>query len=359
GGADHLIVARAQQQLLEHGVGNAVVDQDLARRQLARIGRLPEFLLGDALFAELLRGDLITPIAEGALCELLDIALVHQRDHRAALLDGMADRLPHQPLRPGDRDRLDTNTRIRPHRLVELLPQKADQLLGLGCAFLELDAGVDILGVLAEDDHVQRLRLLHGRGHARVVAHRAHAGVQVHFLADADVEAADPAADRRGQWPLDRDSEVARGLHRILGQPLAEALEGLLAGEDLIPGDAAFAAVAELDGGVPHRAARLPDVTAGAVALDERDNGVIGDDEFAVPRLDRFAGRYGQAVVRSHFSPSAETINACPARRRRAAPTARPRWPPVRPAAKPNPTAPPRCRPAASPPRTANRIQPA
>ena len=48
-----------------------------------------------------------------------------------------------------------------------------------------LDAGVDVLGVLAEDHHVDLLGVLDRRGHAVEVAHRAQADVEVEHLAQA------------------------------------------------------------------------------------------------------------------------------------------------------------------------------
>jgi hypothetical protein len=59
-------------------------------------------------------------------------------------------------------------------------------------------------------------------------------------------------------------------------------LERLLAGVDLPPVDLALAAVGLLDGGVEHAHGGLPDVAAGAVALDEGDDRVVRDLELAV-----------------------------------------------------------------------------
>ena len=112
----------------------------------------------------------------------------------------------HQPLRSELRHRLDADARVRagcacPSRVAEEL----DDALGLRRARRPLDAGVDVFGVLAEDDDVHQLGMLDRRGHALEVADRAHAGVEVEHLAQRHVQAADAAADRRRQRSLDRD----------------------------------------------------------------------------------------------------------------------------------------------------------
>ena len=50
--------------------------------------------------------------------------------------------------------------------LREVRLEELESLLRLFRAGLEIDAGVDVLGVLAEDDHVHLLRVLH-RARAR------------------------------------------------------------------------------------------------------------------------------------------------------------------------------------------------
>ena len=73
--------------------------------------------------------------------------------------------------------------------------------------------GVDVLGVLAEDHHVDFLRMLHRRRHALEPAHRPQADIQIEHLAQRDVQRSDAAADRRGQRAFDAD-EVRRGTRR-------------------------------------------------------------------------------------------------------------------------------------------------
>src|SRR6185437_10766786 len=307
GGADHLVVAGTQQNLLEHRIGDAIVDQDFAGRKLAVVRGLGQLLFGDAVLAELLGGHLVAPVAEGAFGELLDVAFVHQGHDGAPLLDRVLDGLPHQALGAGNGNGLDAHAGVGAHLLAEFLGQQADELGGFGRALLELDAGVDVFGVFAEDDDVHRLGLFHRRGNAAVVLDRTDAGEQIHLLPQAHIEAADAAADRRGQRSLDGHAEIARGLHGVLGQPLAEAREGLLAGEHFIPGDLAAAAVAQRDGRVPNRLAAPPDVGTCAVAFDVGNDGVVGDLEAAILKPDDFAFGNCGSVVCAHASPRGRT----------------------------------------------------
>jgi len=83
--------------------------------------------------------------------------------------------------------------------------------------------------------------------------------------------------------PLIETEVLARGLQRLVGQPDVAAVEArrLLARVDLHPVDLPGAAVGLLDGGVDDHPHRRGDVDADPVALDERDDRVVGS---------RFAG---------------------------------------------------------------------
>ncbi len=76
-----------------------------------------------------------------------------------------------------------------------------DQLGGLGLAALELDAGVQALGVLADDHQVDR-HLAEEAPHALVLLAGANAGEQAELLPQMDVDAAEAGADRRGDGGL-------------------------------------------------------------------------------------------------------------------------------------------------------------
>ena len=269
----------------------------------------PALAFGDDLVAEFLDGDFVSPLAEGALGEFLDVALVHQRDALEAIGNRVLDGHAHQALGSGDGDRLDADAGIEADLLLAALQhvfvEELDQAGAVGSSLLPLDAGVDVFGVLAEDDDVHALGMLHGRGHALVVLHRAHAAVEIKNLAQGDVEGADAAAHGRGQRSLDGDAKFADGVDGVIGQPGIELGLGFLSGEDFVPGDAALAFVGFFDCGVEHAERGFPDVAAGAVAFDEGDDRVIGNVVLAVCITDFLSVRgYSYAVIRaSHAQP--------------------------------------------------------
>jgi len=156
--------------------------------------------------------------------------------------------------------------------------QELDELLGLVAVGGPFDAGVDVLRVLAEDHHVDLVRLLQRRRHALEVLHRAQADVEVELLAQRHVERADAAAHRRGQRALDRHHVLAQDLQRLVGQPHIGAVDlgGLLAGVDLHPLDLALALVGLGHRGVDHLEHHRRDVEARAVALDVGNDRLIG-----------------------------------------------------------------------------------
>ena len=72
---------------------------------------------------------------------------------------------------------------------------KSKNFLRFGSARLVIDAGVNVFGVLAENDHVHFFRMLHRRRNAFEILHRAQANVEIQHLAQGDVQRANAAAD--------------------------------------------------------------------------------------------------------------------------------------------------------------------
>ena len=109
-----------------------------------------------------------------------------------------------------------------------------------------------------------------------------------------DVQASNAAANRRCERTFDGDDVLGDGFDGIVGQPLAELVESLLAGEDLVPDDAATPAIGFFHSGVEHTTGRSPDVTACSVAFDERNDRTIGHFQ-----LDSFDGNL--LTIRRNF----------------------------------------------------------
>src|SRR5262245_57227820 len=156
---------------------------------------------------ELALGERIPPLHEHAFGVLLDVPLVDQGDVPPLVLDGVPHGGADEPLRAFLRDRLDADR--AGGRKADLLDahlalEELDDLAGLRRPRLPLDPGVDVVGVLPEDDHVHLLGVLDRGRHALVPADGPEADVEVQLLAQRHVEAPEPLADRRGERPLDR-----------------------------------------------------------------------------------------------------------------------------------------------------------
>src|ERR1041385_1893114 len=146
----------------------------------------PALAFGYDLVAELIASHFIAPFAKSAFSKFLDVALMHQSHRAAFVVHRVLDRHAHQAFGAEDGNRLDADSGIfadtllrpRQHSIVQVL----DQLLDVRSSLLPFDAGINIFSVLAEDDHVELLRMLYGRGYAGVIAHRPYAGIKVHDL---------------------------------------------------------------------------------------------------------------------------------------------------------------------------------
>ena len=92
---------------------------------------------------------------------------------------------------------------------------------GVGAAGLELDARVEVLGVLADDHEVDAVV---ARADARVGLAGPQAGVEPELVAQRDVHRAEAGADRRRDRALERDLVRADGRERVVGQRRAGLL---------------------------------------------------------------------------------------------------------------------------------------
>eukprot|EP00050_Salpingoeca_kvevrii_P006099 m.287411 g.287411 ORF g.287411 m.287411 type:complete len:424 (+) comp11770_c0_seq1:400-1671(+) len=244
----------------------------------------PALALGDDLVAELTGGDAVAPVLEAALGKLHDVALVDESDAAAALLEGVLDGSIDETGSALARDGLDADARrLGEADLVSntLLLEKSNDVLGILAAGSKLDAGVNVLGVLAEDDHVDIAGALDGRGDAVKVLDGAEADVEIELLAKSDVEGAEAAANWGGQGALDADEVLAVGIEGGSREPLAGLAECLFASKNLEPLNLALAVVGLGHGRVKDVLRGAPDVGASAVALNKGNDGIVGDLEDA------------------------------------------------------------------------------
>src|SRR5207249_4121426 len=114
---------------------------------------------------------------------------------------------------PRDRERLDRDARVAVAQLAAALLDPLDQLLGVRRALLVLDAGVEVFGVLPDDDQVD---LVEPRPDPFVRLAGAHLRVEVERLPQADVDGAETSADRGRDRALQRDAGPANRVERGL-----------------------------------------------------------------------------------------------------------------------------------------------
>jgi len=115
--------------------------------------------------------------------------------------------------------------------------EKGANLRGSLGAGLPLDAGVDVLGVFTEGNHIHRTRIFDRRGDAVEMVGGADVGVEIKFLAKRDIERAKARADRRRQRAFDRHAVFSDGVDGLLWEVLVVHLAGRPAGVDAHPRD--------------------------------------------------------------------------------------------------------------------------
>ena len=181
-------------------------------------------------------------LEEEAVGQLHDVGLVDGRDLVPAVGDRVLEGVPGDPLGRGAGDDLDA--------------------LGGVLADHVLDAGVQVLGVLADDDQVDvvvaQVETLHRAG-------RAHVRVQVERLAERDVDAPEAATDRGRDGALERDVVAPDRVEDAVRERRPELLDRRLTRDHRLP----FEADA---GRIEHAGGRLRQLRPDAVAGDQGDS---------------------------------------------------------------------------------------
>ena len=200
--------------------------------------------------------------------------------------DGVPDSLGHQALGIPGAHRLDADSAALTDFRREIVRQELAHTVGFVAARLVLDPRIDVLDVLAEDDHVEGAGVFHGRRHALEPPNRTHAGIQVQKLAQRDVQRPNAPSHRRGEGPLDGDAVLPDRVERSLGQPLAGLIVRLLSGHDLLPHNLPVATIRAGHRLVEYVLRGTPQVRADAVAFYEGDDRVVRDDVGAILPID-------------------------------------------------------------------------
>ena len=279
-GGNDIVLGRTQQDLLQHGVGDGVFNDDVFAGS-----RVLELHPGTAIeqgCAELFSGNLVGPLFEGTFGELHDVAFVHDGQRVAVIIDHILQGLARQTLGAFLGYRLDADAAV----LIEtdlgdthFFFEEFDDLFGFRRASFPLDPGVDVFRVLTEDGHVDVARLFHRAWHAFEPAYRAQANVQVELLTQGHVKGADTTTDRGGQRTLDGNDVILDRIQGFLGQPgvLVVYLSGFFTSIDFHPGDLALAAVGFLHGSINDFDHHRADIDTNAITFDIRDDWVVRD----------------------------------------------------------------------------------
>ena len=141
-------------------------------------------------------------LEEEPVGELHDVRLRDARDALAAVLARVLEREADDPLGALTADRLDRDAGAGRDLLRLQLVQLRDHVLRVGGARLVLDAGVEVLGVLADDDEVD---VVVAGAHALVGLAGPQARVEAELVAQRHVDRAEAGADRRRDRALERD----------------------------------------------------------------------------------------------------------------------------------------------------------
>src|SRR5690606_11701169 len=295
-GGQHIEFLGPQQRVLEHDVGDAVLDDHLARGLLALVA-LPQFVFGDGGVGEFLPGQLVAPVPEGAFGELHDVALVDQGYAAASPLEGVVDGHAHQALGAEGADGLDADARVLPQGNAQLVGQELPHPGGFRGVVAPLDALVDVLGVFAEDDHVHVAGVGHRAGHAGEPAHRPDACIQIQFLTNGYVQAAEAAPHGGGQRPLDADGVFLEGFQGFPRQPGPQEAIGFFTGVHFVPENPPLAAIGVSYRRVDYLDRCPPNVWPGAVTFDEWNDGIFRYLQLACLYPDRLSIRRGPVIL--------------------------------------------------------------
>ena len=120
----------------------------------------------------------------------------------ATVLQRILERISNNILRGSNRNRLEGNAGVGANSARILFRAKVDQLPSAFGAFLELDASIQILGILADNHQVNIVVMTPSTGKRN---DGAQANIKAERLAKRNVHATKTSANGSRDWPLDGD----------------------------------------------------------------------------------------------------------------------------------------------------------
>jgi hypothetical protein len=197
--------------------------------------------------------------------------------HRGSIIfERVADRRPDQTLGPRLGNRFDAEAAVRPDIPAVCFVEERKQFLGVFGACFELLSGIDVLGVLPEDHHVDELRVLDRGGHSLEPAHRPQTDIQIHYLPQRHVEAPDTATHRSGEGTFDANQIGTKGIDRFRRKPLAGIVESFLSRQHFLPTHFAIAAIGFGYCSIENQLGGSPNIGTNSVPFNEGNDGVFG-----------------------------------------------------------------------------------
>src|SRR4051794_18302907 len=127
---------------------------------------------------------------------------------------------------------------------------------------LIIDAGINILRVFAEDNHIHFLRPFHRRGHTFEILHRAKTNIEVEHLPQSDVERTDATTHGSRERTFNAHEKLLERLNRVVRQPIIKSVLGGFTGEYFEPRNLFLSAVGFLNGCIKNLFAGGPDIGA-------------------------------------------------------------------------------------------------
>ena len=207
---------------------------------------------------------------------------MHQRDTGQAVGQSKFDGSANKTFRTFDRNgfHAEGGSFGKTHlRHTHLFRQELEEFASFGRPLLPFDAGIDIFSILAEDIHIDFFRLFDRCHNSTEPTYRTEADIEVKGLPKSNVQRTDATADRRCQRAFDPDHIFAESLHRLVGQPTADLLEGFFACQYFLPFDHSLAAIRPANRFIDNALANWCNLRTYSISLYKGNDDFIGDKE--------------------------------------------------------------------------------